>query len=229
MVESTVGEYFGSLVEQYDSLIRRGLPRYQEMLDELVESLPAAATDILELGCGTGALTLRVVERFPEARISVVDAAQEMVELTRARVVERHPRAAERAQFTAATFETLDVEENAYDCITASMSLHHVIDKAPFYGRLRAGLRDGGSLVFADELTGAVPFVQELHWRRWESFARLPDHLTDDEIEEIIEHMGQFDHYETLPRQIELLSAAGFRAVDCAWRHINYGVFVAVR
>lgn len=40
--------------------------------------------------------------------------------------------------------------------------------------------------------------------------------------------MEQFDHYETLPRQLELLSDAGFTQVDCTWRYLNYGVFVAV-
>ncbi|MEX1255901.1 MAG: class I SAM-dependent methyltransferase [Dehalococcoidia bacterium] len=229
MVESTVGEYFGSLVEKYDSLIRRGLPRYQEMLDELVESLPEGADDILELGCGTGALTLRIADRCPDARITVVDAAPEMVDLTQARLSEAHPRVAERATFLTSTFESLEIEEEAYDCITASMSLHHVIDKAPFYERLHGALRDGGSLVVADELTGAVPYVQALHWDRWERFARLPDHLTVSEIDSILAHMGRFDHYETLPRQLDLLAGAGFRAVDCAWRHINYGIFVAVR
>jgi tRNA (cmo5U34)-methyltransferase len=184
---------------------------------------------MLELGCGTGALTLLLAGRYPDARLSVVDAAPEMVELTRARLEAGYPALAGRATYLTATFETLDLEDGAYDLIAASMSLHHIVDKAPFYARLHASLRDGGALVFADELTGAVPYVQQRHWDRWETFARQPDHLTEAEIDSIIEHMGRFDHYETLPRQIELLAQAGFRAVDCAWRHVNYGIFVAVR
>jgi tRNA (cmo5U34)-methyltransferase len=158
-----------------------------------------------------------------------VDAAHEMVDLTQARLTESHPAVAGRAAFVTATFESLALDEGAFDLAAASMSLHHIVDKAPFYARLHAALRDGGSLVFADELTGAVPYVQQRHWDRWENFARQPGHLTETEIDSIIEHMGQFDHYETLPRQIELLAQAGFRSVDCAWRHVNYGIFVAVK
>ena len=40
--------------------------------------------------------------------------------------------------------------------------------------------------------------------------------------------MNVFDHYETLPAQLELLRTAGFREVDCVWRNGNYGIFVAV-
>ena len=79
------------------------------------------------------------------------------------------------------------------------MSLHHIIDKQPFYRKLRFALREGGVLAFADELCGAVGHTQELHWSEWLAFARLPEHLTEQEIEEIITHMYEFDHYETLP------------------------------
>lgn len=38
---------------------------------------------ILELGCGTGGLTARLIERFPQAKVVVVDLASEMVDHVR--------------------------------------------------------------------------------------------------------------------------------------------------
>jgi tRNA (cmo5U34)-methyltransferase len=102
-----------------------------------------------------------------------------------------------------------------------------VIDKEPFYRKLRAALADGGAFAFADELVGAMPDIQRRSWDRWLEFANAPDNLSKSEITDIIEHMEAFDHYETLPRQMELLGSAGFENVDCVWRYLNYAVFVA--
>ena len=35
---ATASEYFGSMVESYDSLIQRAVPRYHEMTDRLLEA-----------------------------------------------------------------------------------------------------------------------------------------------------------------------------------------------
>jgi tRNA (cmo5U34)-methyltransferase len=109
------------------------------------------------------------------------------------------------------------------------MSLHHIVDKGPFYRRLRESLRRGGMLVLGDELVGALPHIQQLNWNGWLRFARQSGRLSDSEIEEIARHEREFDHYETLPRQLELLGAAGFGSADCVWRYLNYAVFVAQR
>ena len=86
-MDGTASDYFGALVAQYDSLIRRAVPRYEEMTDRLVEYLPGLkeGAHVLELGCGTGNLTLRLVERYPGSPMVVVDAAPEMVEVTASR------------------------------------------------------------------------------------------------------------------------------------------------
>ena len=73
MTKGTASDFFAARVSEYDSLISRGAPRYHEMLNELCSVLPAQATDILELGCGTGTLTLLLAERFPNGRLTVVD------------------------------------------------------------------------------------------------------------------------------------------------------------
>jgi tRNA (cmo5U34)-methyltransferase len=223
-IQRTAAGYFDSIVAQYDDRMQRGLPRYDEMLAELTRTLPSTANDVLDLGCGTGALSLHLAERYPEAKLTLVDAAPSMLDVARQRLAG----VSATVTFVESTFETLDLEERRWDVIAASMSLHHLVDKLPFYRKVRLALRDGGMLAIADELAGATSHTHELHWNDWLAFARQAGHLSEPEIEEIIEHMNVLDHYETLPRQLELLTAAGFGAVDCVWRNINYGVFIAV-
>ncbi len=221
----TPADAFGTMATEYDSIARRGMPVYDEQLDAIEGCLFDGVTAILELGCGTGALTLRLVRRYPEAEITGIDAAQGMLDIASERV--RAEGAAERVTLRTALFEELNIRMEGYDLIAANMSLHHVADKQPFYSKLRRALRPGGLLVFGDELQGALPHIEKHYWNAWLDFARQPGHLNEERIAEIIRHTEELDHYETLPRQLELLTKAGFGLVDCAWRKLNYAVFVA--
>ena len=152
-----------------------------------------------------------------------------MIRIVRERLERAAPAFAERAQLRVGNFETLELETRRADLITSNMSLHHVAAKGPFYAGLRRALRPGGSLVFGDEVTGAVPYTQALHWNDWLEFATRPGHLTPEQLEECYRHMEAHDHYETLPNQLALLRDAGFSRVDCVWRYLNYAIFVALR
>ncbi len=223
---ASVREYFGAIAQEYDARALRAQPRYREMLAQVVAALPGAAENVLELGCGTGALTIRLAQRFPKARLTAVDAAPEMIEIARQRLVRHRSRSLANVACTSALFEELELSDHTYDLIVSNMSLHHVVDKERLYTRIRRALRPGGFVVFGDELTGAVPYVEQRHWDGWLEFARRPGHLTENEVADIVRHAQELDHYETLPAQLGLLRSAGFDPVDCVWRYLNYGVFV---
>ena len=45
------------------------MPNYDEMLDAVAYCLPQNAQRILDLGCGTGGLSLKVLQRCPTAEL----------------------------------------------------------------------------------------------------------------------------------------------------------------
>lgn len=221
-MDGTASDYFGALVAQYDSLIRRAVPRYEEMTDRLVEYLPGLkeGAHVLELGCGTGNLTLRLVERYPGSSMVVVDAAPEMVEVTASR-------AGGRVEGRVGTFEEVALEPGRYSLITSCISLHHVEDKRGLYQRLLEALSPGGHLVFADQLRGGTERLHRINWERWLEFCRSGDTCTDEEIQGLLDHAEAHDHYTPLVEHFRLLEAAGFGELDCVWRNWIWGVLSA--
>lgn len=215
------------MIEGYDSLIRRCVPRYEEMTERLVEYLPAEAERVLELGCGTGNLSLRLTERYPRASITFVDASPEMVELTRARIADAHPDVAERGRFVVSRFEELEVEPESVDLATSAISLHHVVDKGALFGAVRRMIAPGGTFRFADQMWGATDANAGLNWRRWLEFCRLPGNCTEEEIESLVEHARAHDHYEPVAAHLRMLESAGFASVDCVWRNWMWGIVTA--
>ena len=220
-IESTAGAYFGARVAEYDALIRACVPRYDEMLERLVGYLPPAPAAILELGTGTGNLACAVAARFPEAALTLVDAAPEMLELAGQRLP--------RASRVVSRFEGLAVPEGSFDLVTSAISLHHVEDKAALYGRLFEALRPGGSLVFADQLLGRTPDLHGVNWEAWLAHCRAPGNCTEEQTQSFLDHAAAHDHYTPLEEHFDLLRAAGFVELDCVWRNWIWGIIHARR
>ena len=64
----------------YDIIVPKICPDYNLGLDSIVDSIPSSTKSILELGNGTGNLTLRLAQRFPEAKVVGIDADAKMLE-----------------------------------------------------------------------------------------------------------------------------------------------------
>jgi tRNA (cmo5U34)-methyltransferase len=224
---STAGEWFAGMVSEYDSLIRRAVPRYEEMTGELVACLPSAATRVLELGCGTGNFSLALAARYPYAALTTVDAALEMTDVTRDRITRAHPDVASRARFITARFEELSLNDERYDLITSCISLHHVSDKEALFRVLRQALTPGGRLCFADQMRADPEEMNRRNWNAWLAFCRQPGNCTDEEVERLVEHAAAHDHYETVAQHLGMLERAGFTELDCLWRSGMWAIVTA--
>lgn len=225
-IAATAAGYFGEMAASYDSLIRRAVPRYVEMTECLASYLPMSPRRALELGCGTGNLSLLLAERMPETAITFVDAAPEMVELTRSRLARTVPQSLRHAEFVVSRFEDLQ-PLGAYDLVVSCISLHHVVDKGALYRNLRQALRPGGTFRFADQVLGGSDANQQYNWARWLDFCRQPGHCTAEEIESLLEHAARHDHYVSLAEHFKMLDDAGFVNLDCVWRDLGWGIVTA--
>lgn len=226
---TTASGWFGAMVAEYDSLIRRCVPRYDEMTERLVAYMPARAARILELGCGTGNLTLALARRFPDAALTLVDASPEMTALSRERLAQVAPGHAARVTARVERFEDLGTPPAAFDLVTSCISLHHVEDKARLFARVHETLAPGVALVFADQLAGATDAIHAVNWEAWLAFCREPGHCTEDELRGLIDHAQAHDHYVPLAEHFALLADAGFVERDCVWRNWIWAIVVARR
>jgi ubiquinone/menaquinone biosynthesis C-methylase UbiE len=215
------------MVEAYDSLIRRAVPRYNEMIARLLDYLPREAGAVVELGCGTGNLSVHLARRFPSAYLTFVDGSAEMLAVTRARIEEAGVSLVNEPAYSAARFEELALPANSFDLIVSSISLHHVADLATLYQGIRSLVRPGGHFCFADQIRGEPESNHRVNWDHWLDFCRQQGNCTEEEIESLLEHAAAHDHYRPLSEHIALLSNSGFGEIDCVWRNLMWGIVTA--
>ncbi|MEW6583672.1 MAG: methyltransferase domain-containing protein, partial [Actinomycetota bacterium] len=119
----------------------------QAMADRLMERVAAtgvAPAGVLELGCGTGYLTERLVRRFPGARITAVDLADGMVRAARERL---GPGA--RVELAVADVEEVPWDGRRFDLVVSNATIQWLAAPAATMASLGRALAPGGVMLHA--------------------------------------------------------------------------------
>ena len=106
-----------------------------------MEGIPVPS--VLDVGCGTGMLSARLLGAFPSCRLTGVDLSPAMVERARARL-------AGRAEVREADAERLPFHDGAFDLVVCNDSFHHYPDPDRAAFQMWRVLRKGGALVLGD-------------------------------------------------------------------------------
>src|SRR6185312_16870127 len=119
-------------------------------LDEVTE---IASPKILELGCGLGGLSRKLLEYHPTAQVTVTDIDPEYVAAVAASDLGSHPRAIVREMDATA----IDAPDGYYDLAVFALSLHHLAPEQAAQV-LAEGTRAAKKLLVIDLRRWRAPF-----------------------------------------------------------------------
>src|ERR1700732_4936983 len=133
--------------------------RNQESLALLLARLGLTGGEsVLEIGCGTGALTVPVAEAIGQGgRLVAGDISEPMLGAARQRVAERGLSNVTLSHGDAQVFE---FEPAAFDLATSRMGVMFFADPAAPFRNIGGALRPSGRLVFACW----APLAENRHW-----------------------------------------------------------------
>ncbi|MFF4871656.1 class I SAM-dependent methyltransferase [Streptomyces sp. NPDC000961] len=169
---------------------------------DLVSWLPVRTPprEIVDLGCGTGAGTFALLDRFPEAHVTAVDSSAEHLQRLREKACARGVEG--RVRTVQADLDRADWPDlGTPDLVWASASLHHMLHPDRALRQVHDLLAPGGLLTVV-ELAGFPRF--------------LPEDAPEDRpgLEERCHVAGERFHAEHVPHRGAdwgpMLTAAGF-------------------
>lgn len=117
----------------------------------------STAKEIVEIGCGVGAQTALLLQRFPHTSIVGVDASAD--QLARAREALAIPLAAGRVQLLEGDARALPLADNRFDGAFLCWVLEHVREPRRVLEEARRVLRSGGR-VYCTEVLNATFFLE---------------------------------------------------------------------
>ncbi|MFJ1596805.1 class I SAM-dependent methyltransferase [Streptomyces sp. NPDC088261] len=126
--------------------------RFRVMLD-MVEAVVGPEPRVLDLACGTGSITDRLLRRFPGATSTGVDLDPALLTIARGSFA-----GDDRVTFVTADLKDPDwpglLPEGPYDAVLTATALHwlHSEPLAVLYGQLAGVVREGGVFMNADHM-----------------------------------------------------------------------------
>lgn len=243
-------------LERWDQQQAGSLPsreaRFAVMLDALEVLLPSSFL-ALDLACGPGSLSQRLLDRFPQARCLAVDLDPVLLTLGRHALGEREGRLrwVEADIRDPGWLSRLGVTQ--VDAVLTTTALHWLRPEVllPLYQQLAAVIRPGGLFLNGDHLR--FPPHQS-------SLQALADHVSRRQEQALVQQGGESwaqwwkalaqetmlaeafaererrfhwrDHgeiWQTLDVHEGALRNAGFREVGVCWQELDNRVLLAVR
>jgi tRNA (cmo5U34)-methyltransferase len=234
MIKSTpeqIRERFDRDVERFSNLdtgqsATIDAPLIMDLLTRAAAEANPGATSVLDVGCGAGNYTLKLLQHRPGLDATLFDLSRPMLDRARQRVSAATPGRVETIQ---GDVRTVDLGAGRFDLVLAAMVLHHLRSDDEWdavFARLRRSLKPGGSLWIADVVSHAVPAVQAMMWDRY------GEYLSAFKGEAYRDHVFAYVEQEDTPRplleQCDRLRRAGFREVDVLHKNGPFAAFGAI-
>ncbi|MEU0549326.1 class I SAM-dependent methyltransferase [Micromonospora sp. NPDC005979] len=224
-----VVDVFDAVAGTYDEARRRLVPCFDAFYGTAVEvatpplraALAAGRTpEVLDLGAGTGLLSLLLAAAVPGIRLTLVDAAPAML-----------ARATDELSARSVPHRTVEADlsdelpPGRYDAVVSALAIHHLDDagKRTLYRRAAAALIPGGVFVNAEQVAGPTPELDRRYDEVWT--ARITElGSSPQEIAASRERM-RYDRPATVADQCRWLAEAGLVDVDCYFKEWRFAVF----
>jgi len=226
MHAASVKKLFDRSVSFYDQTRRQLVPCYDEFYHTAAALVPFRRDDVfrvLDLGAGTGLLSLFLSERFHRAHFTLMDISAEMLQKAR----ERFNAEPERFAFSVQNYSA--GLQGRYDLVVSALSIHHLNDaeKAALFHSIYAILNNGALFINADQVKGATEGIDRIYREVW--LRQVTESgIAAEEFSAAKERM-KADMPGTLESQLGFLKSAGFRSVNCWYKNYSFVVYSGCR
>ncbi len=185
------------------------------------------ARHVIDIGCGAGNYTLKLLEHLPDLDVTLVDLSKPMLDRARQRVGQKT-----RGTITAMQedIRELDLPAETCDIILAAAVLHHLRTDAEWHDVFAAfhrALRPAGSLWIFDLVECSIPAVEVL---MRDEYGRYLTNLKDEAYRDhVFAYVAREDTPRPLVEQLDLLRKVGFSQVDILHKNVCFAAFGGVK
>ena len=202
-------------------------PLMLELLTDAAKQVKPGSTDLLDVGCGAGNYTLKMLSKLPDLNCTLVDLSGPMLERARQRVQEA---TAGEIKTVQGDIRDIALPAGQYDIVLAGAVLHHLRDDADWelvFRRIYDALRQGGSFWISDLITHNSKELSALFRGRYGDY--LAQIGGADYRDNVFAYIQKEDSPRSVTYQIDLLRKVGFREVEILHKNSCFAAYGGIK
>jgi SAM-dependent methyltransferase len=220
-MKRTSRAYYAGLSEHYSLKIRQLVPRYDEMVEVIVQLLRLRTPrNVLDIGAGIGNVTALALEGIPGARVTALELSDEMFEEARANLAPL----GDRVRLVHENILEFDPDDG-YDAIFTNLVLHNIAvdEKRRLLEKLHDWLKPGGVFIWGDLIRHPDQTVQEHFVEYRKRFARAAG-CPEELVRQNFAKEETEDHPFTVEGTLTEARKAGFSHTYPVWTHDTFAI-----
>ena len=185
------------------------------------------ATHLLDIGCGAGNYTLKMLAKIPGLHCTLNDLSLPMLQKAAERI---RPVTTGTVTLTQGDMRNLNLPENSVDIVLAATTLHHLRGDADWQGmftKVFTLLKKGGSFWVSDFIMHDSTIINSLFRQRYSQYL---DALGGPGYsKQVWEYVDYEDTPRSLNYQLALLDKVGFRDIEVLHKNTCFAAFGGVK
>jgi tRNA (cmo5U34)-methyltransferase len=227
-----IKERFDNDVERFSNLetgqqTTIDAPLTMELCTEAAKYANPYATELLDIGCGAGNYTLKMLSKVPNLNCVLNDLSMPMLQKAKERV---SPQTTGTVTLIQDDMRNLDLPDNHFDIILAAATLHHLRDDNDWelmFNKIYKALKPGGSFWVSDLITHQSELINKLFEDKYASHLETlggPEYR-----QKVVDYVSYEDTPRSLNYQLELLAKVGFENIDVLHKNSCFAAFGAIK
>jgi tRNA (cmo5U34)-methyltransferase len=202
-------------------------PLTMELCTEAAKYVTPKATHLLDVGCGAGNYTLKMLSKVNDLNCTLNDLSMPMLRRAKERVSAQTNGSVTIIQDD---MRNLDLPDNHFDIILAAATLHHLRDDADWemvFTKFYKTLKPGGSIWISDLIAHDSGPINQLFRQKYSDYL---DTLGGSEYrEKVFDYIAHEDTPRSVNYQTALLSKVGFKQVEILHKNSYFAAFGGIK
>ena len=198
-----------------------------ELITEAAKRIAPNAGQLLDIGCGAGNYSLKMLSKLPNLECTLVDLSTPMLDRAFERVSKKTNK---KVHLVQGDVREVSLKENHFDIILAGAVLHHLRDDQDWettFKKIYGLLKPGGCFMISDLITQDSEILNEYTWERYGEY--LDELGGKDYRKKVLDYVDKEDSPRSMNYQLDLMKNIGFSKVEILHKNMCFGAFGGIK
>ena len=198
-----------------------------ELITEAARRIVPNAEQLLDIGCGAGNYSLKMLSKLPNLECTLVDLSDPMLDKAYERVSEQTNK---KVHVVKGDIREVPLKQNHFDIILAGAVLHHLRDDQDWettFKKIYGLLKPGGCFMISDLITQDTEILNDYTWERYGDY--LEELGGKDYRKKVLDYVDKEDSPRSMNYQLDLMKNLGFSKVEILHKNMCFGAFGGIK